>query len=548
MPNFTKNYALTKPTANELYNVEVQNGNMEIIDTELKKASNVANEGNSRSKTNATDLEALKTFKEDPFEQTGNIVQFELYQDAPINVASHIELVQAGSGNPSPDNVRAISGHTAIKLTHCQKNLLDYDKWKTVTINGGTAVWQDNGVVLTATGDCYTYYSKFQFPCINVVPGQVVTASWEHSGDDGYAYFFPNGETAGNVTAISSKGKLSYTVPDGVSFVTFRVGVSGSGKVATYKNVQIELGSTATEFEPFKGDIITSEFGDTVYGGTFDWNTGTLTVDKAFIEFDGTENWKYYSGGFTTTINDEKASKDHASGASTHYPYIFSWTSEGVYVDGTTVAIGEKVTSHYTSLEEWKNTLATWYAGGTPFGIVYELATPIIIQLTPYAVSALAGLNTLYSSVGDTTVSGRQDIIALTHSLTERVKNLETGFTYSTEEKLTGETWVDGKPIYQKVIYGDKDTVNSDYIYIPTGIENSELGELVTFDGLYRTSNSANRLGHILNPDATGIGFAYSLTLNGGTELNVRVFAGKDASVLSAGTYYFIIKYTKTTD
>jgi hypothetical protein len=53
------------------------------------------------------------------------------------------------------------------------------------------------------------------------------------------------------------------------------------------------------------------------------------------------------------------------------------------------------------------------------------LAAPTTVQLTPYELSALAGVNTLYSDSGDTTVSGRKDIIWLTHSLIKRIEALE---------------------------------------------------------------------------------------------------------------------------
>lgn len=39
MANTTINYGLTKPTQDEFYNVDVQNGNMDIIDTKLKEAN-----------------------------------------------------------------------------------------------------------------------------------------------------------------------------------------------------------------------------------------------------------------------------------------------------------------------------------------------------------------------------------------------------------------------------------------------------------------------------------------------------------------------------
>jgi hypothetical protein len=42
MPNTTPNYGLTKPTAEEFYDVNVQNGNMVKIDTELKAVNDKA--------------------------------------------------------------------------------------------------------------------------------------------------------------------------------------------------------------------------------------------------------------------------------------------------------------------------------------------------------------------------------------------------------------------------------------------------------------------------------------------------------------------------
>ena len=36
MPNQTTNYGLTKPLASEFYDVEVQNGNMDKIDAQMK--------------------------------------------------------------------------------------------------------------------------------------------------------------------------------------------------------------------------------------------------------------------------------------------------------------------------------------------------------------------------------------------------------------------------------------------------------------------------------------------------------------------------------
>ena len=45
MPNYTTNYNLKKPLQEEFYNIEDHNGNMDIIDAELKKLSEMEVEG-----------------------------------------------------------------------------------------------------------------------------------------------------------------------------------------------------------------------------------------------------------------------------------------------------------------------------------------------------------------------------------------------------------------------------------------------------------------------------------------------------------------------
>lgn len=48
------------------------------------------------------DTAALKNFTPQPFEVSGDIVQVDMFQDAPLNVVTHIEPVQSGSGDPYP--------------------------------------------------------------------------------------------------------------------------------------------------------------------------------------------------------------------------------------------------------------------------------------------------------------------------------------------------------------------------------------------------------------------------------------------------------------
>lgn len=177
------------------------------------------------------------------------------------------------SGNPAVFESRSeqLSKQTTVNIEPIQdlhgydkpwnggagKNKLNYDEWKNVTLVRCTAVWENNGVTLTATGDdSYTNYDANIFPTtarIPVTQGQPVTLSWEESTNtSGSIYIFPNGSTSGLVWCDNAEQKsLTYTPTSGITYITFRFGVRYAGNTASYKNIQIEYGSSATIYEPY---------------------------------------------------------------------------------------------------------------------------------------------------------------------------------------------------------------------------------------------------------------------------------------------------------
>ena len=122
-------------------------------------------------------------------------------------------------------------------------------------------------------------------------------------------------------------------------------------------DIQIELGSTATAYEPYQGstyDITFPTEAGTVYGGSLNVTTGVLTVDRAQIAS--------YNG---ETLPGE-------------------WISDrDVYAQGTTPTTGAQV--------------------------VYELAPPVTYQLTPQEIRTLLGTNNIWADTGDTAVGYKAD-------------------------------------------------------------------------------------------------------------------------------------------
>lgn len=139
------------------------------------------------------------------------------------------------------------------------KNKLNYDAWKTVGIQRGTAVWENNGVTLTATeNDCYTQYSASSFTepmRIPVQEGDVVTLSWEaDTNTTGLCYIFGNGQTVNyHVESNRYRKTCVLTIASGITFVTFRMGVSSAGDTISYKNIMVQVNSSDTQFvyEPY---------------------------------------------------------------------------------------------------------------------------------------------------------------------------------------------------------------------------------------------------------------------------------------------------------
>jgi hypothetical protein len=89
MPNMTENYGLKKPLAEEFYDVNVQNENMEIIDRELKKKYDPDN------KPTPDDLGASpKTHNHDDRYYTEEEVNKLMEGRAPASHGNHVPTVQ----------------------------------------------------------------------------------------------------------------------------------------------------------------------------------------------------------------------------------------------------------------------------------------------------------------------------------------------------------------------------------------------------------------------------------------------------------------------
>lgn len=131
-------------------------------------------------------------------------------------------------------------------------NLFNYNEWKNGVATRVTAVYENNGVTLTATSnDAFVDGPSSAY--IPVTEGIQIVLSWKCSEtiDLGLVKILPNNTTP-SISASNIAKKITYTVPSGVDFVAIRFGVTTSGNTIHYKDIMVTLATDAyTEYTPY---------------------------------------------------------------------------------------------------------------------------------------------------------------------------------------------------------------------------------------------------------------------------------------------------------
>jgi len=276
-----------------------------------------------------------------------------------------LEPKQSGSGTPSPSNVRPISGWDEVETVVSGKNLLDQSILK------DQAGW--NQIVLTLQPNTqYTMSTSLQ------------------STAELYIYFYPYaGNPSSTYEVMASHPVTITTGSDGLARIQQRR-ASGSDSFQNY-NWQIELGSTATDYEPYQGTTITTDLPQTVYGGTLDVVSGVLTVEWYYVTLDNAANISYHTGS-TPSIwlryeNGKPANPATISNAKSNMYVVGGGVAPYIAFYGTEIDIFD---ARFTDE-------ATARALLQDFICVYKLVNPITYSLTPTQIQTLLGRNNVWS-------------------------------------------------------------------------------------------------------------------------------------------------------
>ena len=268
---------------------------------------------------------------------SGEIVSFETdSEDIFTKLQVDLEPTQEGSGTPSPSNVRPIRGHSGVDVNVGGKNFCNGTAYK-CGINTSIAFIMGN-IPLTSP---YTNGTQFQgvgFIC-NLKGGETYALSTDVDGFENRIFWalYETIEDASNINNnIKHGASEAPTITTDTDCVLVFMRYADTAQVVTWTYAQVELGSTATPYEPYQqpqtitqdfnvsltptstdttpylfkavGDVYGDRLEDKIVGGTVAWNQLFKAVSVL-----GASDWRVY--------DSSKGSISYANGELT---YTFS--------------------------------------------------------------------------------------------------------------------------------------------------------------------------------------------------------------------------------
>lgn len=373
-----------------------------------------------------------------------------------------IEPVQEGSGDPSPDNVRPITGWTGARvwddpvhgetvkwnqLLNSSNSVSNYTKFGvTFTAVSGRFAFVTDGTYVYSSGDrnnyimnqqakdtlveghkyCFTntskYYSAYIYGSViggktaevtgnvynvNNQTGVIITCT----ASGGYRVSLHSGNNIPNNTVMSE------TIYINCFDLTEMFGAGNEpSTVAEFKalfpkdyypyNAGTPMSVSEVNGDPYRKINVDwqSEAG-TVYGGTLDVVTGELVVDRFYSNNLTSRTWTLEQFNNNNVFCSNAFTGNNAKAYNYNFvcnKYKNAKTYRSNLNNGEIGTYnGTNGRNRFAICDNRFSTVADFVASISDLEIVYELATPITYHLTPTEVRTLLGQNNIWADTGD---------------------------------------------------------------------------------------------------------------------------------------------------
>lgn len=339
---------------------------------------------------------------------SGSIASFDDGSELPLKTLQvSIEPVQSGSGEPSPENVRPISGWDGANVGVYGANLWD-EEWEQGVITSGekvpnTSCIRSKNYISVKPNKTYYLY------CGSATNQYFIRPVFY----DLEKHYIENGAWCANGT---------FTTPDNCYYIYLTTQTASSAQYGgTYNNdISINYPSTDTSYHAYNGHTYPISWQTQcgiVYGGNFKlfkdggkWYC-TVTADKVKYTPTTSDTLGGYvhtsNNGWAFTLNNSPSLKvggDVISNINVPTAYTVT-TNDGfckVAVNKVIFFLSDSNNnlSADSSNSDIKNAFDTFVTNYSPQA-VYELATPQTYQLTPTAVASILGVNNVSVDTGN---------------------------------------------------------------------------------------------------------------------------------------------------
>jgi hypothetical protein len=339
-------------------------------------------------------------------EVSGSIAHFiDGADDIPAKIEIDISPIQTGDGDPSPDNVRPISGWTRAKVTRTGKNLL-IPLEKSTTASGVTCtISNDGSITLNGTATATNGVPiEANSHINNYKPGATYYGKIFGESTDGLYY-----QVYADKKPVIIDLKGEFTIPNNTKECYTRIRfIEG----ATFDNVTVRMmcvqgTEEPAEWEPYIDDTHSINFpseAGTVYGGKltiYPDGTGELVVNMdRFIM--GSDDITIYNARLNVFYISLARKKNGGSIYCSMYntfdpskqPSEMTDMSIKVSLDNKRIYFRD---SRVSDSSDFKN-----LTSGEVF--VYECTDPQTYPLTAEEVTTLLGTNNIWADTGDVRV------------------------------------------------------------------------------------------------------------------------------------------------
>ena len=314
-------------------------------------------------------------------------------------------------------NVCPISGYESVEIRGCGKNMLSTSvanvkyrnsglTWtgNSCTTNGLTfSLLTDNdgnvtgiNVTGTSTADSAFFLDSF---LNDYLPGDYIV-SCEKTVSDGNIYMVTYTVSGDYKLFVGDTEQNFYYdgLRTGSGAGNIAIGVWANSTVSCTLKPMIRPASiTDATYEPYiPVTDLTIPLGETVYGGTLDVESGTLTVTTKIVDLESF-TWTTSLDVHTTTAPSDMmpspaAAIDEALNIAEKFKLSKTWAAS---------------TPDNAFHDDGNGTLYVKCSSGTPTGkLVYQLkqANRITISLPPHQIKLLQGVNNIYANSGDTAI------------------------------------------------------------------------------------------------------------------------------------------------